>query len=564
MVTELELLGAGISLLLAWLAVRRRTAGLAALWLGVALLVTYVVGGWWLVVPVVGLIGWFGYVRWNRADAQSTVQRWNRRNTRHEGMASRWALLWHSSAWAMKRKATVLRPTFATLKWSERWCTTVKAYAIPVCRVGWSIRVWVPIEEVLCLFGRPRRGKTGQLIHWVIDWAGPLLVTSTKVDIYHLTHGMRARRGPVRCFNPKVLGKLPNTVAFDPLTDCQDAERADERATDLISGGVGASDGDAKRWDDQAQRVLTGFLHAAALGGHTMTDVLRWVAQPDASERQVMALLRTSPSAYAFVPSAEQFFDTNSRTRTSVTFTIMPALAWLANTRAREATQGAAKLDVRELLAEHSTIYLFAEANSRLGPLMSALAGYISREAKRIAAERPGGRLDPGLRLVLDEVANICPVPLPEWTSDFGSHGISIIAAFQSRAQMVARWGQAGARAIANNTGATILHAYGSDTEDLEHWVKLSGHRDELTPSGVRRVPVLTLAQLRELPRETVVVFPPETSPTVGRMRPAWRRWDLRRALKAEGVAARAIVEAMEQELIEAADERDPVPAGDR
>ncbi|MGH3751961.1 MAG: type IV secretory system conjugative DNA transfer family protein [Pseudonocardiaceae bacterium] len=562
--TKVELIGVVFSLGLAELARHRRTPALMVLWGAIAALATYLVGGWWLVIPAAIAVGWVGWVRWQHRSAQSTVARWNRRNTRHEGMASRWALVWHSSAWAMKRRATVLRPTFASLTRWERWMTTVKAYAIPVCRVGWSIRVWVPIEEVLCVFGRPRRGKTGQLIHWVIDWAGPLLVTSTKVDIYHLTHGMRAKRGPVRCFNPLELGTLPNTIAFDPLTDCADAERADERATDLISGGVGASDGDGKRWDDQAQRVLTGFLHAAALGGHTMTDVLRWVAQPDASERQVMALLRTSPSAYAFVPSAEQFFDTNSRTRTSVTFTIMPALAWLASTRAREATQGAAKLDVHELLAEHSTIYLFAEAKSRLGPLMSALAGYISREAKRIAAQRPGGRLDPGLRLVLDEVANICPVPLPEWTSDFGSHGISIIAAFQSRAQMVSRWGQAGARAIANNTGATILHAYGQDTEDLEHWVTLSGHRDELTPAGVRRVPVLTLAQLRELPRGTVVVFPPETSPTVGRMRPGWRRWDLRRALRAEGVAARAIVEAMEQELIEAADEPVPVPAGDR
>lgn len=562
--TEVELIGLVLSLGLAELARRRRTPALAVLWVAIAALATYLVGGWWLVVPLAGATGWVEWMRWTHRNAQSTVQRWNRRNTRHEGMASRWALLWHSSAWAMKRKATVLRPTFAALTRWERWSTLPKAYAIPVCRVGWWIRVWIPIEEVVCLFGRPRRGKTGQLIHWVIDWAGPLVVTSTKADIYHLTRGMRAWLGSIRCFNPSGLGGLPNTVTFDPLIDCEDPERADERAVDLISGGVGASDGEGKRWDDQAQRVLTGLLHAAALGGFSIIDVLQWVANPDASEHQVMALMRRSPSAYAFVPSAEQFFGTNSRTRSSVTFTIMPALAWVANARALAATQGGTRFDVQEFLADHSTLYLFAEAKSHLGPLMSALTGYISREAKRIAAQCPGGRLDPGLRLVLDEVANICPVPLPEWSSDFGSHGISIIAAFQSRAQMVARWGQAGARAIANNTGATILHAYGADTDDLDHWVRLSGHRDELTAGGIRRVPVLTLSQLRELPRGTVVVFPPETSPTIGRMPPAWKRRDLCAQLKLERVAVAQLVENMEQELADAVDERDAVPAGDR
>lgn len=553
--TEVELIGILVSLGLAWLAAVRRTLPLLFLWLFVVQLVAYLVAGWWLVVPLSGAIAWAGWGRWQHRDAQSTVRGWERRSTKHKGLAGRWALLWHSSAWSLKRKAAVLRPTFAKLSRWERWLTAATAYGIPICRVGWWIRLWVSVEEVVCLFGRPRRGKTGHLIHWVVDWAGPLLVTSTKLDIYRLTQGLRSKRGPVRVFNPQGLGKLPNTIAFDPLIDCENPVRAEERAVDLISGGVGGGDGEGRRWDDQAQRVLTSFLHAAALGGYSMTDVLRWVARPDASESAVMKLLRTSPSAVAFMPSAAQFFDTNSRTRSSVTFTIMPALAWLTNPTALAATQGASRLAVRELLAEHTTVYLFAEGRSRLGPLMSALTGYISREAKRIAAECPGERLDPGLRLVLDEVANICPVPLPEWTSDFGSHGISIIAAFQSRAQMVSRWGQSGARDIANNTGATVLHAYGSDTDDLEHWVTLAGHRDEITDKGVRRVPVLTLTQLRELPRGTVVVFPPDTSPTIGRMRPGWKRPDVRAQLKAEAVAVEEIVEGMEAELVEAAGE---------
>src|SRR6185437_900093 len=122
--TEVELIGLVLSLGLAELARRRQTPALVVLWVAIAALATYLVGGWWLVVPLTGAVGWLSWQRWTHRSAQSTVQRWNRRNTRHEGMASRWALLWHSSAWAMKRKATVLRPTFAALTRWERWVTT--------------------------------------------------------------------------------------------------------------------------------------------------------------------------------------------------------------------------------------------------------------------------------------------------------------------------------------------------------------------------------------------------------------------------------------------------------
>jgi type IV secretion system protein VirD4 len=405
----------------------------------------------------------------------------------------------------------------------------VTEYAVPLTRVGW-FRVWAPIEEVIAQYGRPRRGKTGQLIHWLLDAPGAVLATSTKVDLYHLTQGLRGKRGPVCVFNPTNIGDLPTTIAFDPLFECEDTERAEERAIDLISGGSAQADGDGKRWDNHAQRVLTGLLHAAALGGYSMTDVLIWVANPDKARREVMrpspgpgrgavssqsspdkptkhslpgstvrkegsaiSLLRTSPRAGAFVPSAEQFFGTNDRTRSSVTFTIMPALAWLSNRHAVAATEGATQFNIERILADQATVYLLASRESRMGPLLSALTGYIAREAKRIAARSPGGRLDPPLRLILDEAANTCPVPLDAWLSDFGSHGITLCPAFQS---LIGRWGIAGAGAIANNTGATVLHAYGSETQDLQHFMTLSGTR--LDEHG-HRVPVLSFDAADEL-----------------------------------------------------------------
>ena len=41
----------------------------------------------------------------------------------------------------------------------------------------------------------------------------------------------------------------------------------------------------------------------------------------------------------------------------------------------------------------------------------------------------------------LDEAALICPVPLESWTADMGGRGVSILVVVQSRAQLLARYG---------------------------------------------------------------------------------------------------------------------------
>src|SRR5829696_4150921 len=93
---------------------------------------------------------------------------------------------------------------------------------------------------------------------------------------------------------------------------------------------LGNAGGDTEReyWTAQARRVLSGLLHAAALGGAGMHDLLGWVAAPDTAKASVLAFLRRSP-ATAYVADVAQFLSTNDKTRSSITSTIMPALSWL-------------------------------------------------------------------------------------------------------------------------------------------------------------------------------------------------------------------------------------------
>ena len=494
--------------------------------------------------PVLAGVGALALVvvwhRWGRTSA--TVTRWSARNRRKDGVASALDIVRVSGALAMRRKAATVRPSLVTTtrraEVRQLLMLPVAEVGVRLCRVGGQ-SVYASSEEVVAAFGGPRTGKTQWLAGCVIDAPGAVLVTSTRTDLYKQTGELRARRGPVYVFNAVGLAGIDSTITFDPLTGCADPVTANDRATDMI-GAASTGGGDREFWDGQGRRVLAGLLHAAALdpaGETSMGDVLRWVSNPDAAEREVTSLLRRSTVA-AMRDDVTQFVTTNDKTRSSITSTIMPALGWLTSPAAAAAgAPGGVAFDVAELLASRATVYLLGGEETQAAPLVCALTGHIAREARRIAAPMPGGRLDPPLTLALDEAALISPVPLDKWTSDMGGRGVTIIAAFQSRAQMLDRYGAAKTAAILNNTGARLLFGGTTDRDDLDFWSKLSGDRDELTLTTdmhgrvasrtTHRVPVLSPAQLANL-HGRVVVFRRGMAPVIGRAEMAYQRRDVR------------------------------------
>src|SRR4051812_27540473 len=87
-----------------------------------------------------GLLVTGGTVAWwsqGRRGTSATIGRWSRKSRRHDGVASRWDHLRVSSSWAMRRRATVLRPSLADLGWWQRYRTPVTEYATPLARAGW-------------------------------------------------------------------------------------------------------------------------------------------------------------------------------------------------------------------------------------------------------------------------------------------------------------------------------------------------------------------------------------------------------------------------------------------
>ena len=60
-----------------------------------------------------------------------------------------------------------------------------------------------------------------------------------------------------------------------------------------------------------------------------------------------------------------------------------------------------------------------------------------------------------------------------------GGRGVTIISAFQSRAQLLDRYGDAKAEVILNNSGGILVSAAPARRDDLTYWSTLGGDRDE-------------------------------------------------------------------------------------
>jgi type IV secretion system protein VirD4 len=544
----------GLGVLLVWLgwSARSSTFGLRLL----------VIGSLMIAVPA---------VVWTRralGSSRRAAAKIDRRSRRNDGVASRWAVWRSSGRFAIRRRMKVLKPSTRGMSFVQRVRVSTLELATPLATVGRQ-RVWSPIEDVTIRVGGPRTGKSGEIAGRILDAPGAVIATSTRTDLLELTGPVRSRVGPVWVFNPAALARLESTIVFDPLVGCEDAKTATARATDMVCGADAPdtdTSGDRAFWQGQAIRVLSGLLHAAALGGASMLDLQRWVSCPGDHAAEVQRFLRMSRQESIRV-DALQFVTTNDRTRTSITSTIMPALGWLNDPHAGAAAGQTgpqpgptlidgevrvterAGFDVAELLASRGTVYLLGAEDSQVAPLVCALTGHIARTARQLASEMLAGRLDPPLTLVLDEAALICPIPLDKWTADMGGRNITIHIAVQSRAQLRQRWGDTGAAAIMSNAATLLVFGGGRDADDLSVYSTLAGERHETThtrdhhgrliSSTTHRVAVLHPAQISQLGFGRVVIFRRNMAPAIGTVQMAWKRHDVRSVARHDRRAVR-------------------------
>ena len=141
--------------------------------------------------------------------------------------------------------------------------------------------------------------------------------------------------------------------------------------------------------------------------------------------------------------------------------------------------------------------------------------------------------------MALDEVTQICPVPLPLWMADSAGKGILITAICHGLAQLEGRWDSTGARAIWDTAGVKVILGGVTDTDTLEGLSMLCGEIDLRVRSRTvddygRQARTWTYQPARVLPPELLRTLPDwralvirgNLSPVIIRLRMAWRRLD--------------------------------------
>ncbi len=134
----------------------------------------------------------------------------------------------------------------------------------------------VPVEEHVLVDGPPRSRKTGLLAGLIMRYPGPVVATTTRHDVFQLTSGIRARRGPVHVFSPQSVGGVPSTFRWNPVAGCTDTATAIRRADGFAKAVNMADTEEASFWSGKASDFMRCLFHAAAHAGGDMRLVARW------------------------------------------------------------------------------------------------------------------------------------------------------------------------------------------------------------------------------------------------------------------------------------------------
>ena len=405
-------------------------------------------------------------------------------------------------------------------------------------------------EDSALIIAPARAGKTTRIaVGRIVDAPGAVVATSTKSDLVHLT--ATARPGPCRShvFDPDRLLAWPTTCRWDLVAGCDDVREALTRARAMVAARPLQAGRNASFFEGASETVLRCLLHAAALERLSMRDVLSWAR--DFTDERPYEILRTHPDAApGWLADLRKFCRAGApETVSSTAMSLGLVLKALADERVLDllCPEPGEGLDVDGFVRDGTdTLYLISEGGDGIStaPLVTAFASAVVTAARRHSQTRPGGRLHPPLTLVLDEAANVAPLPdLPLLMSDGGGRGMNTWAFVQSFAQLRARWGRDGADSIWGASSAKLLLGGCTEADDLDRisrvigdrWARRQSHtaRTGLLPVGDgstntsrERERILPVQDLARLPVGTALLLYRALPPALISLPAWWQRPD--------------------------------------
>jgi type IV secretion system protein VirD4 len=410
--------------------------------------------------------------------------------------------------------------------------------------------LYIPANLSMLVEAAPQAGKTTRLvIPSIVDAPGPVLVTSTRLDICAPTFEIRTHLGPTSIFEPQ--GSVPGVprLRWSPIRGAEDRLVAIRRASGFAAGAGldNAENGDFFR--GYAADVIQSLLHAAALDGKvTATDVYGWATHRDTVPAE--SILRHH-GVHEWADALSKFRSATSRDADTAAGVIRRAFSSFADPRVLDACspRPGEEFDVDAFLHESGTLYLVGSkgAQATVAPLLTALIEDIAEEAKQAAFLADGGRLDPWLTVLIDEPYNTAsPESLPSLMSEGGGSGIATSVVPQNRWQVLHRWGERGGRALIAAANVQVYLGGLNDAERLRDIQALLGPIDEVFTTHsthgdstniteqIQRHELISLADIRTLPESRALVFATNMPPVEVQVPAWWEREDVDRLRAAQ------------------------------
>ncbi|HZU71474.1 MAG TPA: type IV secretory system conjugative DNA transfer family protein [Acidimicrobiales bacterium] len=359
-------------------------------------------------------------------------------------------------------------------------------------------------EEAVLVLGPPRSGKTSAVVvPNVLAASGPVLSTSTKPDVLAATVAARSRVGRCFVYDPTgVVGPHPEAepLRWSPVAAAQDWDRALTMTAAMV-GAARPARGveEATHWTERAGALLAPLLHAAHLGGLDMRQLLSWVNRRQAAPAVEILAGAGEPAALA-CDLLSGIISSEDRELSAIWSTASGVLSAYRSEAALASTDQP-NFDPAALVESADTVYVCApgQHQAAVAPLVVGLVDSV--RAARYQAAVAGGDA-PALLLMLDEAANIAPLPqLPAMVSEGGGQGLLTTVCLQDLSQARSRWGAA-ADGFLTLFGTKLLLAGIADTRTLAAVSALAGDTDvavsSTTSAGWRRRRSRTWASRRQ------------------------------------------------------------------
>ncbi len=391
-------------------------------------------------------------------------------------------------------------------------------------------------EHAILVLGPPRSGKTScVIIPAVAASSGPVVSTSTKPEIMLATGPLRARRGTVWHFDPAGSDLTPSwatQLRWSPVSSSTVWDRALLMARSMVASAQvnGRDVSDASHWTERGTALLAPLLHAAALGGRPISELVGWVLRHDLNPAET--LLAEHGGSPLAINSLASITATHERERSSIFSTVANVLAGY-NTEASVARADNPNFDAAEFVDRSSTptIYITADAQHQnlVAPLVVAFLEDIRTAVYDFHRHSPtdDGRPWTPVFFALDEAANIAPIPnLPAMISESGGQGLQVLAAFQDLSQARNRWSTAGEGFLSLFSQKLVFGGIG-DPDTLRALETLVGDWDRPIMSNTlstqfmafpnnstswttQRSPVLTASQIANIPKHQALGVHPD------------------------------------------------------